>query len=102
MGARRPRACVGARALGVRRRRHRDLIDGVRDQLLGTEDVRRATRVNDKENFRYVLEPALDEALIDRHAKHGAFIDHLFSDHAMLRQLRATMIEEIYRELRGG
>ncbi|MCB1057573.1 MAG: type I restriction endonuclease subunit R, partial [Acidobacteria bacterium] len=79
-----------------------DLIDGVRDQLLGTEDVRRAARVNDKENFRYVLEPALDEALIDRHAKHGAFIDHLFSDHAMLRQLRATMIEEIYRELRGG
>lgn len=61
--------------------------------------MQKAASANDKDNFRYVLEPALDEALIDRHAKHGSFIDRVFSDEDLLGFFRRRMLDEVYGQL---
>ncbi len=79
-----------------------DLIDGVREQLVADERIQQAAAANTKENFRYVLDPALDDALVDRHAEHGRFIDAMFSDPAKLEWFRKRMLEEIYRRLRDA
>lgn len=79
-----------------------DLIDGVREQLVADEGMQQAARANTKENFRYTFEPALDEALVDRHAEHGRFIDRLFSDAELLAFFRRRMLEDVYRQLAEG
>lgn len=78
-----------------------DIIDGVTGQLLADEGMQRAATVNDRTNFELVGAPAFDEALIDRHAKHATFIDRVFSDEALLRFIRARVLDEVYAALHG-
>jgi type I restriction enzyme R subunit len=76
-----------------------DLIDGVTQQLIADASIQQAARANDKLNFGYVFNDALDEALIGRHANHRAFIDALFSNEEMLKMFRRAMLDDIYRKL---
>jgi len=76
-----------------------DLIDGVTHQLVEDEEMQRAARANDKANFGYVFFDALDEALINRHANHRAFIDALFSNDDMLQLFRRAMLDDVYQRL---
>ena len=77
-----------------------DLLDGVRDQLAADPELAQAARANDRKNFEFVGAPAFEGALIDRHAKHGDFIDRLFSEEEILRFIRARMLDDIYKTLR--
>ena len=77
-----------------------DLVDGVADQLTASEELRQAAQVNDKGNFAHVLTPALDDALVDRHAKHGDFINKVFDDEAVGAFFREMMLDVVYRRLR--
>lgn len=77
-----------------------DLIDGVTHQLVNDEQIQQAARANDKANFGYVVNDALDEALIGRHANHRAFIDALFSNEEMLRLFRKAMLDDVYDSAR--
>ena len=79
-----------------------DLIDGVTDQLVGDEDVQKAAHANDRENFGFVGKDAFDDALIERHAKHGDFIDKVFSDKEILEFLRGKVLDEVYARLTDG
>lgn len=79
-----------------------DLIGGALDQMVGDPEMLQQAEVNDRENFRYVFDAALDDALLDRHAKHGTFIDKLFSDKDMLRFFRDHMLDEFYKRLPPG
>jgi type I restriction enzyme, R subunit len=76
-----------------------DLVDGVTDQLVADNTIRQAADANDKENFGYVFTPKLDEALLDRHAKHGEFIDRVFADADMGRMFRSEMLRLVYGRL---
>ncbi len=76
-----------------------DLIDGVKSQLIADDTVRKAAQVNDRANFDFVGKDAFDDALIERHAKHGAFIDRVFADKEVLEYLRAKVLDQVYEEV---
>lgn len=88
---------AAATRTGASRSSAQDLIDGVTAQLLKDEKLQQAARANDKANFRYVFEPALEKALVDRHTRHGDFIDKVFSKPEMLQFIQASMLEDVYR-----
>jgi type I restriction enzyme R subunit len=77
-----------------------DLVDGVVDQLVADEKVQQAAAVNDRANFEFVGGPAFTDALVDRHAKHGEFVDRVFKDAEVLQFLRGRVLDEVYRRLR--
>jgi len=77
-----------------------DLVDGVTEQLVADAAIRQAADANHKTNFGYVFTPKLDEALLDRHAKHAEFIDRVFADADVGRLFRSLMLEEVYGRLR--
>jgi len=79
-----------------------DLIDGVTDQLVSDQKIQAAAAANDRANFEYVGTPAFDGALIDRHAKHGTFIDRVFSDDEILSFLRKKVLDDVYNRLTQG
>lgn len=76
-----------------------DLIDGVKKQLLEDEGIQKAAAANDRTNFAYVGGPAMEDALIERHARHGTFIDQVFGDSEILAHLKKQILDEIYTEL---
>ncbi len=78
-----------------------DLVDGVTEQLAADEKIQTAARNNAKENFAYVFNPALDDALVDRHGKHADFIDKVFSDENLGTVFRAMMLDQVYGRLRA-
>ncbi|MGM0578326.1 MAG: type I restriction endonuclease subunit R [Myxococcota bacterium] len=78
-----------------------DLIDGLSERMVADEGLQQAARANDRENFRYVFEPALDDALIERHDEHARFIDGLYSNADMLRVFRRLLMDDLYPRLRG-
>lgn len=77
-----------------------DLIDGVQDQLVADERIRTAQRANDRANFSYVFNPALDKALVDRHENHRDFINQLFDRGDLMAFFRGKMLDEVYERLR--
>jgi len=79
-----------------------DLVDGVMEQMVNSDAMKQAAKVNDKGNFDHVFRPALDDALVDRHAKHGAFIDKVFADDSLGALFRALMLDRVYDRLREG
>lgn len=78
-----------------------DLIDGVMNQLVNDESVKKAAQVNDRANFEFVGKDAFDDALVDRHGKHAEFIDRVFGDKEILAFLRTKVLDEVYRSLQG-
>jgi len=76
-----------------------DLIDGVTGQLVGNAEVQAAARVNDRANFEFVGGPAFEDALADRHDKHGRFIDRVFSDPEILAFLKRKVLDGVYNRL---
>ncbi len=78
-----------------------DLIDGVMNQLVNDESVKKAAQVNDRANFEFVGKDAFDDALVDRHGKHAEFIDRVFGDKEILAFLRTRVLDEVYRSLQG-
>ena len=76
-----------------------DLVDGVSEQLAADEEVQQAAKANDKTNFGFVLDPKLTTALLDRHAKHGEFIDKVFADETIGKLFRDLMLDAIYKRL---
>jgi type I restriction enzyme R subunit len=76
-----------------------DLLDGVRKQLLDDADVQRAASANDRANFDYVGGPALEDALVERHSKHGEFIDGVFANSEILAFLKKKLLDEVYAKL---
>ena len=79
-----------------------DLLDGVTRQLLDDASVQQAAAANDRANFDYVGGPALEDALVERHEKHGKFIDGVFSDKEVLAYLKKRVLDQVYARLRGG
>ena len=79
-----------------------DLVEGVAEQLADDEQIQQAADVNDKANFAYVFNPKLDDALVDRHGKHGDFIDKVFSDEAIGKLFRSLMLDRVYALLHPG
>jgi type I restriction enzyme R subunit len=77
-----------------------DLIDGVIRQLVNDERMQQAAIANDRANFGHVAGPELEAALIDRHARHGEFIDRVFSDAEILKFLVKKVLDEVYGALR--
>jgi type I restriction enzyme R subunit len=77
-----------------------DLVDGVADQLAADDGLQQAAKVNDKGNFGHVFKPALEDALMDRHAKHTDFINKVFGDEALGEFFRALMLDRVYEALR--
>ena len=78
-----------------------DLLDGVADELAADEALQQAAVVNDKVSFGHVFGPALENALIDRHAKHGDFVNQVFADEAFGRALGALMLDLMYERYRA-
>lgn len=76
-----------------------DLLDGVRKQLLEDATVQQAAAANDRANFDYVGGPAMEDALIERHAKHGSFIDEVFGDTEILEYLKRKLLDDVYTQL---
>jgi type I restriction enzyme R subunit len=79
-----------------------DLVDGVTAQLVADANLQQAARVNDKGNFGVPFREALDDALVTRHEKHGAFINTLFPDTVLGTFFRDWMLDQVYGRLRGG
>ena len=79
----------------------RDLVDGVTAQLVADEDLQQAAKVNDKGNFAVPFREALDDALVNRHEKHGDFINKLFQDEELGSFFRDWMLDRIYGRLNG-
>ena len=78
-----------------------DIVDGVTQQLMDSEELQRAAKANPRANFDLVGAPAFDEALVDRHAKHAEFIDRVFADEELLRFIRTRVLDDIYARLTG-
>ena len=78
-----------------------DLVDGVIDQLVGDTSLQQAAKVNDKGSFKIPFLEALDDALVDRHAKHGAFINKVFEDDGLGAFFRAVMLDRVYGRLKA-
>ena len=76
-----------------------DLIDGVTKQLVEDEAIQLAASANDRAGFEYVGGPALEDALVERHAKHGTFIDQVFGDAEILAFLRRRVLDDVYSRL---
>ena len=76
-----------------------DLLDGVTKQLLDDASVQQAAAANDRANFDYVGGPALEDALVERHAKHGDFINEVFADSDILAFLKKKVPDEVYAKL---
>jgi type I restriction enzyme R subunit len=79
-----------------------DLLDGVTKQLLDDASVQQAAAANDRANFDYVGGPALEDALVERHAKHGDFINEVFADSDILAFLKKKVLDEVYAKLSGS
>ena len=41
----------------------------------------------------------MEDALVERHAKHGTFIDQVFGDAEILAYLKKRMLDEVYARL---
>ena len=78
-----------------------DIVDGVTQQLMDSEEIQRAAKANPRANFDLVGAPAFDEALVDRHAKNAEFIDRVFADEELLRFIRTRVLDDIYARLTG-
>lgn len=78
-----------------------DLVDGVSAQLRADEALKQAAVVNDRDNFAHVFAKALDDALLARHDRHGAFIDRVFDDEELRGFFRAVMLDQLYDALRS-
>ena len=76
-----------------------DLVDGVIAQMVEDDSMQQSAEANTRENFEYVAGPAFEKALIDRHAKHGRFIDRVYSDEELLKFLKGRVLDEVYRRL---
>jgi len=76
-----------------------DLLDGVTQQLLDDEGVQQAAAANDRANFDYVGGPALEDALVERHSKHGEFINEVFRDSDILAFLKKKVLDDVYTKL---
>ena len=74
-------------------------MDGVADQLAADGQIQQAAQANDKDNFAYIFNPKLDDALVDRHGKHGDFIDKVFADPEIGRLFRTLMLDRVYSSL---
>lgn len=79
-----------------------DLVDGVTDQLMADEALQQAAKVNDKGNFEVPFREALDDALVNRHEKHGDFINKVFQDEELGGFFRSWMLDRIYGRLAEG
>ena len=79
-----------------------DLVDGVTEQLVEDEEVQQAAHANDKANFGFVFKPKLDGALVDRHDKHGKFINAVFEDPAVGELFRSWMLDTVYERVRSA
>ena len=79
-----------------------DLVDGVTTQLLDDEEVQQAAHANDKANFGYVFDGKLTAALVDRHDKHGDFINAVFSDESVGKLFRSLMLDAVYERLQAA
>lgn len=77
-----------------------DLVDGVVAQLTGDAGLQQAAKVNDKSGFKVPFVEALDDALVERHAKHGDFINKVFEDEGLGAFFRALMLDRVYGRLR--
>ena len=69
--------------------------------MVDDETMQQSAEANTRENFEYVAGPAFEQALIDRHAEHGRFIDRVYSDADLLKFLRGRVLDEVYRRLRA-
>jgi type I restriction enzyme R subunit len=78
-----------------------DPVDGVTEDLVADQALQQAARVNDKGNFEVPFREALDDALVNRHEKHGDFINKLFEDEALGTLFRGLMLEQVYERLIG-
>lgn len=79
-----------------------DLLNGVMQQLLSDEAVQQAAAANDRRNFAFVGGPKLEGALVDRHSKHGQFIDKVFDDPEVLDFLKRHLLDDVYGRLKKG
>ena len=73
-----------------------DLVDGVIDQLVNDPGLQQAASVNDKGSFNIPFVEALDDALVERHAKHGDFINQVFEDEGLGAFFRSVMLDRVY------
>lgn len=76
-----------------------DLVDGVAEQLVGDAGLQQAARVNPRDTFKIPFDEALDDALVERHARHAEFINKVFEDDALGAMFRALMLERVYARL---
>ena len=76
-----------------------DLVDGVINQLVGDSGLQQAAKVNDKGSFKIPFVEALDDALVERHAKHGDFINKVFDDEGLGAFFRSVMLDRVYGRL---
>ena len=77
-----------------------DLLDGVMDQMVETEEIKEAALANTRKDFEYVGVPAFNRTLAERHGKHADFIDQIFQDPGMLAFLRSLALDKVYSRAR--
>lgn len=77
-----------------------DLLDGVTRQLLDDASIQQGAAANDRANFDFVGGPAFEDALVERHAKHGSFINEVFGDAEILAFLKKKVLDDVYTKLR--
>ncbi len=77
-----------------------DLVDGVIKQMVSDEAMQPIAKANTRENFGYIAERAFRQALSDRHAEHGRFIERVYSDKALFKFLQEQVLDEVYKRLK--
>lgn len=80
----------------------RTLFDAVAKDLLSDESVRQSAEANDRTNFGFVGERALQDAFVARHERNGGIVDRIFSDDRLLRFVGEQILDDVYRTLREG
>ncbi len=76
------------------------LIEEVVVVLVGDDEVRQAALANDKGNFEHVFGPKLDDALVERLAKHTEFVNAVFADPVLRDLFRGLMLDRVYGDVR--
>ncbi len=80
----------------------RTLFDAVAEDLLSDASVRQSAEANDRVNFGFVGERALQDAFVARHERNGGIVDRIFSDDRLLRFVGEQILDDVYRKLREG
>ena len=78
----------------------RTLFDAVAEDLVSDESVRQSALANDRDNFGFVGNQALQDAFVARHERNGGIVDRIFSDDLLLQFVGKRILDDVYRRLR--